>query len=178
MEKLPEYAVCPVAVVMVTVADTGRGTLKLQFAWPFASCAVWPLTATVEPTKASAVVACALCSIEIRVCSWLFCFTCCSTCANDTSCWVNWLVSSGSSGFWFFNCVVSSCRNVSKLPAMVWVSTAPVTDAVPVAAAVWAAWTVEVIGVMAAIDGSSQTSDSDIDGVAGDQHAPVFGRDA
>jgi hypothetical protein len=32
---------------------------------------------------------------------------------------VNWLVSSGSSGFWFCNCVVSSVRKVWKLPASV-----------------------------------------------------------
>src|SRR3569833_4034147 len=41
--------------------------------------------------------------------------SCCSTPENSTSCWVNWLVSSGSSGFWFLSCVVSSCRKVSKL---------------------------------------------------------------
>src|SRR3569833_646079 len=41
--------------------------------------------------------------------------SCCSTPENSTSCWVNWLVSSGSSGFWILSCVVSSCRNVSKL---------------------------------------------------------------
>jgi hypothetical protein len=28
------------------------------------------------------------------------------------------LVSSGSRGFWFFNCVVSRLRKVSKLPAI------------------------------------------------------------
>ncbi len=31
---------------------------------------------------------------------------------------MNWLVSSGSSGFWFCNCVVSSVRKVWKLSAM------------------------------------------------------------
>ena len=46
-----------------------------------------------------------------------FIFICCSTPANCTSCWVNWLVSSGSSGFWFFSCVVSSVRNVVKFDA-------------------------------------------------------------
>src|SRR6218665_239756 len=45
-------------------------------------------------------------------------FNCCSTPVNCTSCWVNWLVSSGSSGFWFRNCVVSNCRNVSKFCAI------------------------------------------------------------
>src|SRR5258708_8863060 len=52
------------------------------------------------------------------------CFNCCSTPANCTSCWVNWLVSSGSSGFWFWSCVVSSVRKVWKLPAIV----APVVE--------------------------------------------------
>src|SRR5712672_2710891 len=47
-----------------------------------------------------------------------FCLSCCSTPANCTSCWVNWLVSSGSSGFWFCSCVVSSVRKVWKLSAM------------------------------------------------------------
>ena len=44
--------------------------------------------------------------------------SCCSTQANWTSCWVNWLVSSGSSGFWFCSWVVSIGRKVWKLPAM------------------------------------------------------------
>src|SRR5438132_10810358 len=39
--------------------------------------------------------------------------------ANCTSCAVNWLVSSGSSGFWFCSCVVSSVRKVWKLLARV-----------------------------------------------------------
>ncbi len=34
--------------------------------------------------------------------SWELDLSCCSTWANCTSCAVNWLVSSGSSGFWFF----------------------------------------------------------------------------
>ena len=103
---------------MVTVAVTGFGTLKVQVACPFFSAAVWPSIATVAPTKASAVVACAVFSIEIRVSSCWFCLICCSTCANCTSCWVNWLVSSGSSGFWFLSCVVSSVRKVWKLLAI------------------------------------------------------------
>src|SRR6516225_4009446 len=45
-------------------------------------------------------------------------FICCSTWANSTSCWVNWLVSSGSSGFWFCSCVVKSCKKLWKLPAI------------------------------------------------------------
>src|SRR5260221_9850040 len=51
--------------------------------------------------------------------NWSLDLSCCSTEANCTSCAVNWLVSSGSSGFWFLSCVVSSVRNVSKLPAIV-----------------------------------------------------------
>src|SRR5712691_12029752 len=108
---------------MLTVALAGFGTVKLQLALPLVSAAVWPSTATVWPTKASALVDWAAFSIEIRVASWSFCLSCCSTCANCTSCWVNWLVSSGSSGFWFLSCVVSSVRKVWKLPASVVLST-------------------------------------------------------
>ncbi len=39
----------------------------------------------------------------------------CSTWLNWTSCEVNWLVSSGAVGSWFWSCVVSSVRNVLKL---------------------------------------------------------------
>jgi hypothetical protein len=56
-----------------------------------------------------------LVSSEVRV---SFVLSCCSTEANWTSCWVNWLVSSGSSGLWFWSCVVSRLRNWVKLPAM------------------------------------------------------------
>src|SRR5690606_30688510 len=45
--------------------------------------------------------------------------SCCSTPVNCTSCWVNWLVSSGSSGFWFRSCVVRIWRNMSKFSAIV-----------------------------------------------------------
>ncbi len=79
--------------------------------------------------------ACALFSSETRLDSWSLDFICCSTCANCTSCWVNWLVSSGSSGFWFFSCVVSNCRNVVKLLAISVLSIAVETvedDVVPV----------------------------------------------
>src|SRR5882757_5996516 len=50
--------------------------------------------------------------------NWSFCLSCCSTPANCTSWAVNWLVSSGSSGFWCCNCVVSSVRKVWKLSAI------------------------------------------------------------
>src|SRR5215475_1328772 len=66
-----------------------------------------------------AAVDCAACSIVISDCIWVFIFICCSTPANCTSCCVNWLVSSGSSGFWFCSCVVSSVRKVWKLLATV-----------------------------------------------------------
>src|SRR5580704_6629743 len=56
--------------------------------------------------------------------------TCCSTDANSTSCWVNWLVSSGLSGSWFCNCVVSSVRKVLKLPASSCDPTTPAACAV------------------------------------------------
>src|ERR1700744_741486 len=41
--------------------------------------------------------------------------SCCSTPVICTSCWVNWLESSGAVGSWFCNCVVSSVRKVLKL---------------------------------------------------------------
>src|SRR6185369_7777440 len=42
---------------------------------------------------------------------------CCATPVICTSCWVNWLESSGDSGSWFFSCVVSSARKVLKFDA-------------------------------------------------------------
>ena len=114
---------------MMIEAVDGLETLKLQVAPDAVSGAVEPSTTTVAPTKASAVVASALFDIDTRLASCSFCFICCSTCANCTSCAVNWLVSSGSSGFWFLSCVVSSVRNVVKLPASVPLSTTlPVLD--------------------------------------------------
>ncbi len=97
------------------VAVAGRGEMKLQAAWPAASRAVSPSTTTLAPTKLSAALDCVAFCNATRLESWSFDFICCSTWANWTSCWVNWLVSSGSSGFWFFSCVVSSCRKVVKL---------------------------------------------------------------
>ena len=76
--------------------------------------------------------------------SCVFIFICCSTWVNWTNCWVNSLVSSGSSGFWFFSWVVSRVRNVSKLFASVVVSDAVLVTpaallgAVPVAEAMMA----------------------------------------
>src|SRR4051794_10550131 len=104
---------------MLIFAVEGFDTDMYQVALPSVSGAVSPSTATVWPTKFSAWVFCAVCCSDTSVESWVLDLSCCSTWANCTSCWVNWLVSSGSSGFWFFSCVVSSCRKVWKLPAMV-----------------------------------------------------------
>src|ERR1700730_18204583 len=95
------------------------GTLRFQVAELLLRAAVEPSTAAVLPTNPSACVDCAVCCSETSVLSESLVLSCCSTPANCTSCWVNWLVSSGSSGFWFFNCVVSSVRNVWKFPASV-----------------------------------------------------------
>jgi len=43
-----------------------------------------------------------------------FCFTCCSTEVNWTSCWVNCVESIGEVGSWYLSCVVSSVRNELK----------------------------------------------------------------
>ena len=72
------------------------------------SAAALPFTVTVLPTSCSADVASDVCCIEISVCRLVFMLTCCSTDANSTSCWVNWVVSSGDSGSWFCSCVVRS----------------------------------------------------------------------
>src|ERR1700761_6090713 len=94
------------------------GILTCQGALLLVSAAVEPLTTAVLPTKPSAWVDCAVCCSETRVASESLVLSCCWTPANSTSCWVNWLVSSGSSGFWFCNCVVRSCRKLWKLPAI------------------------------------------------------------
>src|SRR3954462_9291215 len=95
------------------------GTLKFQFAARLSRLVVLPSTTAVLPTKPSACVDCAVCCSDTSEFSWSLVLSCCSTPANCTSCWVNWLVSSGSSGFWFCSCVVSSVRKVWKLPASV-----------------------------------------------------------
>jgi hypothetical protein len=63
-----------------------------------ASASVEPFTTTVAPTSDSACVVSALCCSDTRVANESFVFICCSTWANSTSCWVNWLVSIGLSG--------------------------------------------------------------------------------
>src|SRR5580704_3327323 len=106
---------------MVTAPVPGDGEFRLQLAAcpvAFDSVPVVLLTVTVEPMSCIACVASEVCCSEIRVCRLVFSLICCSTEANSTSCSVNWLVSIGSSGSWFCNCVVSNCKNVSKLPAI------------------------------------------------------------
>src|SRR4051795_4748043 len=94
-------------------------TPRFQVAALLVSFVVAPSTTAVLPTKPSACVDCAVCCSETSEVSWSLVLSCCSTPANCTSCCVNWLVSSGSSGFWFCSCVVSSVRKVWKLPASV-----------------------------------------------------------
>src|SRR3954469_19805265 len=114
---LPLNTVWPLALAMVMSTVASLGTLRCQVADEFVMVPVVPSTRAVLPTKPSAWVACVVCC---RVTSWdseSLVLSCCSTPANCTSCWVNWLVSSGSSGFWFCNCVVSRVRKVWKFPA-------------------------------------------------------------
>src|SRR5579872_5194563 len=92
--------------------------LSSQVAWLLDISAVLPLTTAVLPTNCRAWLDCAVCCSETSVESESLVLICCWTPANSTSCWVNWLVSSGLSGFWFCNCVVSSCRKLWKLPAI------------------------------------------------------------
>src|SRR5271170_6181478 len=82
-----------------------------------ANVPVEPATATLVPRNCIACVASLVCCNEISVCRLVFISTCCCTEVNSTNCWVNWLVSSGSSGSWFCNCVVNSVRNELKLSA-------------------------------------------------------------
>src|ERR1700759_4363208 len=103
---------------MLIVTVESEGTLSPQVAVLLLSCAVLPVTTAVLPTNPSAWVDCAVCCSETRVASESLVLSCCWTPANSTSCWVNWLVSSGSSGFWFCNWVVSRVRKLWKLPAI------------------------------------------------------------
>src|ERR1700749_3279779 len=94
------------------------GTFSSQVPDELVTCAVLPLTMAVLPTKPSAWVASVVCCSVTSVESESLVLSCSCTPANSTSCWVNWVVSSGSSGFWFCNCVVRSCRKLWKLPAI------------------------------------------------------------
>src|ERR1700730_7814743 len=112
---------------MLSVAVEGLVADIVQVVEPLVSWAVLLLTVTFSPTKLSAWVAWAVCCSDTRLDSCSLDLSCCSTWANATSCWVNWLVSSGLVGSWFLSCVVSSVRKVWKLPAIVLVSM-PVDD--------------------------------------------------
>src|ERR1035441_3483343 len=100
------------------------GTVSSDVAVLLVSAALLPGTTAVLPTNPSAWVDCAVCCRDTSVASESLVLICCCTPANSTSCWVNWLVSSGSSGFWFCNCVVSRVRKLWKLPAICWVASA------------------------------------------------------
>src|ERR1700683_5524991 len=109
---------------MVMLTSEALGTVSSHVAVLLDSAAVLPLTTAVLPTNPSAWVDCAVCCRDTSVASESLVLSCCWTPANSTSCWVNWLVSSGSSGFWFCNCVVSRVRKLWKLPAICWVASA------------------------------------------------------
>src|SRR6201999_201681 len=106
------------------------GMLSSHVASLLLSAAVLPLTTAVLPTKPRAWVDCAVCCSDTSVASESLVLSCCWTPANSTSCWVNWLVSSGSSGFWFCSCVVKSSRKLWKLPAICCEASAFALDAV------------------------------------------------
>src|SRR5665213_316143 len=127
---------------MLIVAVPGFGADRFQVAPPPERGAFAPATATFLPTNSRAAVFCAVCCNDTSVPSWSLDFSCCSTCANATSCWVNWLVSIGLNGSWFCNCVVSSDRKVVKLPAIV-LASMPVVLAVELLAVVE-----DVVGIM------------------------------
>src|SRR4051812_32037866 len=154
---------------MLIFAVEGFDTDMYQVALPSVSGAVSPSTATVWPTKFSAWVFCAVCCSDTSVESWVLDLSCCSTWANCTSCWVNWLVSSGSSGFWFFSCVVSSVRKVWKLSAIPVV----VVDVLVVLVLVAAAGAETTGAAVVASTAMVLSSDSDVDAAAGSQHAAV-----
>ena len=65
------------------------GMLSCHVAALSVMVAVLPSTTAFLPTKSRACVACAVCCRETRLVSWSLVFSCCSTPANCTSCWVN-----------------------------------------------------------------------------------------
>src|SRR3954451_15435580 len=157
-------------MVMATLEFVG--TLKVQFAAPLTRLVVLPSTTAVLPTKPKACVDCAVCCSETSVVSWSLVLSCCSTPANCTSCWVNWLVSSGSSGFWFCNCVVSRVRKVWKFPA----SVAPVFEPRDEPDLVGRSVVPETTGgafVAAPVAAMLLSSDSDVDAAARSEHAAI-----
>ena len=150
--------------------------LTCQAAALLVSAAVLPLTTAVLPTNPSAWVDCVVCCSETSVDSESLVLSCCWTPANSTSCWVNWLVSSGSSGFWFCNCVVSSVRKLWKLPAICCEASALAAAADELDEEEAGSGVVpETIGlaVLAAAVVMSVSSNPDVDAAARSEHAAI-----
>src|ERR1700755_720105 len=153
------------------------GTLRSHVALLLVSAAVLPLTTAVLPTNPSAWVDCACCCKDTSVASESLVLSCCWTPANSTSCWVNWLVSSGSSGFWFCNCVVSRVRKLWKLPAICWFASAVADEAAALdddeddAGGVVVPETTP--GAVAAVVDIPVSSDPDVDAAARSEHAAI-----
>src|SRR5690348_15316168 len=68
----------------------------------------------VLPTAGSRLTSWLAVCIETSCCSFVLVAIACSTWLKPTSSWVNWLVSSGDVGSWFWSCVVSILRKVVK----------------------------------------------------------------
>src|SRR3954453_7197264 len=169
---LPVNTVWPLALAMVMSTVASLGTLRCQVADEFVMVPVVPSTRAVLPTKPSAWVACVVCC---RVTSWdseSLVLSCCSPPANCTSCWVNWLVSSGSSGFWFWSCVVSSVRKVWKLPASVAPVVEPRLDEDDFGRSVVPETTVGAVAEFVVVI-CEYSSHSDVDAAARSEHAAV-----
>src|SRR3984893_6147368 len=160
---------------MVISTVDAVGTLSSQVAELLVSGAVEPLTTAVLPTNPSAWVDCAVCCRDTSVASESLVLSCCWTAANSTSCWVNWLVSSGSSGFWFFNCVVSSVRKLWKLPAICCDANALVPAADELDEEAGSAVVPETIGLAVVAAGvvMSVSSNPDVYAAARTQHAAI-----
>src|SRR5580658_10189663 len=159
---------------MLIVTVESEGTLSSHAAELSDSAAVPPVTTAVLPTNPSAWVDCAVCCSDTSVASESLVLSCCWTPANSTSCWVNWLVSSGSSGFWFCNCVVSRVRKLWKLPAICCEASALVAADEFDEDEVGRGVVPETTGleVPAAVV-MSVSSDADIDAAARSEHAAV-----
>src|ERR1700754_474602 len=162
---------------MVTSTFEAVGMSSCHVAALLVSAAVLPLTTAVLPTKPSAWVDCAVCCSETSVASESLVLSCCWTPANSTNCWVNWLVSSGSSGFWFCNCVVSRVRKLWKLPAICCDASALADEAAEEEPDDEAGSGVvpETIGeaVFAALVVMSVSSNADVDAAARSEHPAV-----
>src|SRR5438067_11752596 len=170
---LPVNTCWPALLAMEMSTVALLATSRCQVADELFIVAVEPSTTAVLPTKPSACVACVVCCRLTRVASESLVLSCCSTPANCTSCCVNWLVSSGSSGFWFWSCVVSSVKKVWKLPA----SVAPVVDPRLVSdedddVCVVPETTDGAVAVFVVVI-SEYSSHSDVDAAARSEHAAV-----